>query len=323
MTGGRIAVVGAGAGAEAWATSLGADLVPDAAGMAGVAGGGGLDLVIDAGADGDAEARSASLGALLAVLPGRVPVAVATRLHTLEALLPGARYATRIVGLHRVSRAAGPTPVVEVALPAAFDDAVVDAVLDLLGAHGLEALPVGDGPGRIVDRLLASWWCAAGGVAIAVGGRPLDALRAGEAAAVIAAIARDLGDAERFVVQAGAGSGGSAVRAGTDAAGAPSRDRAPQPATGEAPPAAADLAELAVIAEAYRLVGEAAAGAAEIERAMTAGAGWDAGPFTLAGRRGLRAVVTQIAALGRDPDADAATHDRFAMPPLLWRMATA
>ena len=55
---------------------------------------------------------------------------------------------------------------------------------------------------------------------------------------------------------------------------------------------------------------------------MTAGAGWAAGPFTLAGRRGLRAVVTAIAALGRDPAADPATADRFAMPQLLWRMAT-
>lgn len=298
MSEGRIAVVGAGPGAEAWATALGADLLRDAAGLAGTARSG-LDLVIDAGPDGDPDARSAALGALLAALPGRAPVAVATRLHTLEALLPGTRHASRVLGIHRVARAAGSTKVVEVALPAAFDDAVVDTVLDLLGEHGLDALPVGDGPGRIVDRLLASAWCAAGsadaaaiGAAAAGRGQPMDALSAPDLPAVAAAIVRDLGEAPRFVPGSGAGAGD------------------------------ADQCELAVIAEAYRLVGEAAAGAAEIERAMTAGAGWDAGPFMLAGRRGLRAVVTAIAALGRDPATDPATVDRFGMPPLLWRMAT-
>ncbi len=79
---------------------------------------------------------------------------------------------------------------------------------------------------------------------------------------------------------------------------------------------------LAAIAEGYRLVEEAVAGAEEIERAMTAGAGWAAGPFTLAGRRGLRAVVTTLAAIGRDAAEDPAARDRFAMPRVLWTMAT-
>ena len=72
------------------------------------------------------------------------------------------------------------------------------------------------------------------------------------------------------------------------------------------PPTLAERLALAAIAEGYRLVEEAVAGAEEIERALTAGAGWAAGPFTLAGRRGLRGVVTALAAIARDPAVDAA-----------------
>jgi 3-hydroxyacyl-CoA dehydrogenase len=310
VTGRRlVAVVGSGALAGAWAAVLGTPLMLDAAGLgAAVPELARLDLVVDASPDGDPAVRSAALATLLAALPGRVPLAVATRRHTLGALLPGARHGPRVVGLHRIVRAGGPTPVVEVALHEAFDDGVVDAALDLLGEHGLEPLPTGDGPGRIVDRLLAAAWCAASGAgdaaAIAEGaaarGLPLDALPAADLAGIAGAIATGLGGAPRYEAALGEPGG---------------------PAAGASLPW--DRVELAVIAEAYRLVGEAAAGAAEIEHAMTAGAGWVAGPFSLAGRRGLRGVVTAIAALGRDPAADPATADRYAMPPLLWRMATA
>ncbi len=188
-------------------------------------------------------------------------------------------FAHRSAGLHLVRD--GAAGVAEVAMPAQFDDAVVDGVLLLLEARGLVALPCGDAPGRIVDRLVAAVWLetraavAAGASdavivrALADAGIILDAVVEPDRAAVIAAIHAGLGEPDRYDA--------TIVRP-----------------RGPASPDVATLVErlaLAAIAEAYRLVEEAVAGAEEIERAMTAGAGWAAGPFTLAGRRKLSSVL--------------------------------
>ena len=197
-------------------------------------------------------------------------------------------------------------------MPAQFDDGVVDGVLGTLEARGFVALPCGDAPGRIVDRLVATAWlelqaAAASGVtqdalagALRDAGLSLSAVAEEDLSPIVAALHGGLGEPARFDPAAAA----APVRGG--AASTPLSER---------------LA-LAAIAEGYRLVEETVAGADEIERAMTAGAGWSAGPFTLAGRRGLRAVVTVLAAIARDAEADAATRDRFGMPQLLWTMAT-
>lgn len=313
----RLIVVGTGEGADALVMalaqhdrptdqvadtrSLPADLVAEAA------------LVVEAMPD-DAQAKTAAVAALLDRLPARVPIAISTRRHPVGALLPAARHESRVVGLHLVGdRRSGRPIVAEVAMPARFDDAVVDDVLALLERRGLVALPCADAPGRIIDRLAAVAWlearsAAAAGTghgdvvaALADAGLSLAALGPGDdAPSLIAAIHAGLGEPDRY---------DAAIVRPPDAP----HDRA----------VVADRLVLAVIAEAYRLVEEAVAGAEEIERAMTAGAGWAAGPFTLAGRRGLRAVVTALAAIARDPAEDAATRDRFTIPRVLWTMATA
>ncbi len=326
----RIIIVGQGPAADALAAALEAGSDPvevvrvaDTGAAAALVGNGSpaADLVVEARPDEPLAAKAAALAALLAGMPATVPIAVVTRSHTLDELLPSPRHGSRVVGLRLLPG----TPVAEIAMPAAFDDGVVDAVLDLLEAAGLVALPCGDGPGRIVDRLVAAAALDAqallvGGLAtpatIAEGtaqvGLSLATIETDELPAVAAALHVGLGDAPRFAPPVIVG--GPAVA--TDAGASPG---------GTAPldvDAVADRLGLVVIAEAYRLVGEAVAGAEEIERAMTRGAGWAAGPFTMAGLRGLRAVVTGLAALSRGPGVDPVTADRFAMPPLLWQMAT-
>lgn len=263
------------------------------------------DLVIEASPDAPVERKAAAVAALLDALPGRVPIAVVARLPMIADLLPGARDGARVVGLHPVAGR-----LVEVAMPAWFDDVVVDGVLDLLDGAGLVALPCTDAPGRIVDRLVAAARLEAvahagrddpGHLEVALGteGLPLHVLASADLPAVAAALHEGLGDAHRFLP--------------------------PTPPTLAAGlPTSAIMARvcLAVIAEAYRLVGEAVAGAEDIERAMTLGAGWATGPFALAGRAGLRTLVTELTAAARAPDADLATADRFRVPPVLWQIAT-
>ena len=201
-------------------------------------------------------------------------------------------------------------------MPAQFDDGVVDGVLELLEGRGLVALPCGDAPGRIVDRMVAAAWLEVRA-----------ASAAGTSAEVIQGALADAGIALAAVAEADLVSIVRAVHAGL---GEPSRF---DPAVLQGPAtrhparpldvlALADRLALAAIAEGYRLVEEAVAGAEEIERALTAGARWTAGPFTLAGRRGLRGVVTALAAIARDPAEDPATRDRFAIPQVLWTIAT-
>jgi 3-hydroxyacyl-CoA dehydrogenase len=308
----RIVVVGMGESADALAMALArdgrpTDLVADPlalpwALMAETA------LAVEALPD-DAWNKRSAVGTLLNVLPVRVPLAIATRRHSLGALLPASRHASRVVGLHLVPGSS----VAEVAMPAQFDGEVVDGVLALLGARGLVALPCGDVPGRIVDRLVAAAWLEARSAA-ATGASDGDVMAAfADAGLSLAALGPD-DDALTLI---------AAIHAGL---GEPDRyDATILRSNGARPVGATTLSErvtLAVIAEAYRLVEEAVAGAAEIERAMTAGAGWLSGPFTLAGCRGLRAVVAGLTAIARDPAEDAATHDRYALPRVLWTMAT-
>jgi 3-hydroxyacyl-CoA dehydrogenase len=217
------------------------------------------------------------------------------------------------VGLHHV----GAPGVWEVALPDAFDEALADRVLDLLTGAGHTAVPCGDAHGRIVDRLavavllearaLRAARPAPGGVPDAVtaaldaGGLATDAIRADDVPTIAAALHEGSGGADRFDPDAPPPAGGVPVD----------------------PAALRDRLELVAIAEGYRVVGDAVAGVAEIEAAMTLGAGWRQGPFTLAGRRGLRDVVEGLTRACRAPGADAATLDRFRVPPLLWQLATA
>lgn len=272
-------------------------------------------LVVEAAADLPLPAKAAALAALLGGLPGGVPIAVATRAHTVEALLPAFRHGGRVVGLHLLPG----TTIAEIAMPGAFDDAVVDGVLDLLASAGISALPCADAPGRIVDRLitvvaLEAATLRGGGLAsasivaaaAAAAGLSLAAIPAEDLDVIASAIHDGLGEPARF---RGPGP--------TPTAAVPPGGRAPLDAA-----AVGERLELAAIAEAYRLVGDAVAGAEEIERAMTQGAGWAAGPFALAGRRGLRAVVTGLAALSGASGVDPVTADRFAIPQLLWTMAT-
>jgi len=279
--------------------------------------------MVDAAPDSPLPAKVAALAALLGRLPDTVPIAVATRHHTVDSLLPSVRHGSRVVGLRLMPG----TAVAEVAMPAAFDDRVVDAVLDLLESAGITALPCADGPGRIIDRLVAAAaldarWMAEGGFATGAtvtaatseAGLSLTSIEPDELPGIAGALHAGLGDAARFSVATLPTGAAPGIRA----EGTPSV----QPPVPLDVDAAAERLELVVIAEAYRMVGEAMGGAEEIERAMTRGAGWAAGPFTLAGRRGLRAVVTGLARVSRAPGVDPVIADRFAIPPLLWQMAT-
>jgi 3-hydroxyacyl-CoA dehydrogenase len=280
------------------------------------------DLVVEAAPDEPLAGKAAAVAGLLGALPARLPIAVVARLHRLETLLPGPRHGSRLVGLHLVSpgrqlRADRPV-VAEVVLPAAFDDAMADAVLELLEVAGVVALPCSDAPGRIVDRLLATaaleardlaadGVAAPDAVATAAARRGIDlgALAGGDLEAVVEGIHAGLGEADRFRLRP------------VTVAGRSGQDR-----SALMEDTVVERIELAVIAEAYRMVGEAVAGAEEIERAMTQGVGWTAGPFTLAGRSGLRTVVTELVALSRAAGQDLARADRFSVPSLLWQMAT-
>ena len=322
----RILVVGVGPGAEAIAAALGeggaidvavapapgSAAAPVAAAMSAAV----VDLVIEAALDLPLPAKVDALAALLASLPGSVPIAVATRRHELHALLPATRHGSRVVGFNLLPGSA----VAELAMPVAFDDTVVDAVLDLLAEAGIIALPCMDAPGRIVDRLVVAVALEAralvqGGAATQVtadaalraAGLSLAAFADTDLDAIAAVIHAGLGDAPRFA-------SGSSTH--------PAAEASPGGHLPIDAAAVADRLSWAAIAEAYRLVGDAIAGADEIERAMTLGAGWATGPFTLAGRLGLRVVVTGLAALSRAPDVDPVTADRFAIPALLWQMAT-
>ena len=311
----RIVVIGTGEGAGLLATALARDEAPTDLTIDLVADPSRLEpilareagLIVEAAPDSDPDAKAAVLRTLLDDLPARVPIAVATRLLTLDTLLPASRHGARVVGLHPIHGSS----VVEIAMPAQFDDGVVDGVLALLEGRGFVALPCGDAPGRIVDRLLATAWLEVR--AAAARGTP---------AAVIVSALADAGIALGAVAEADLAPILAVLHAGL---GEPSRYAPALPPAGGAPPDAASLADrlaLAAIAEGYRLVEEAVAGAEEIERAVTAGARWAAGPFTLAGRRGLRGVVTALVAIARDPAEDDAARDRFAVPQLLWTMAT-
>lgn len=313
-----IVVVGAGEAAEAVRAALARDDRPtDLVAGPGVLPAGlatDASLIVEAASDADPGAKAAAVRTLLDGSPGRVPIAIATRRHLVESLVPASRHGTRVVGLHLAGdRTRGRPVVAEVVMPARFDDEVVDGVLALLDRRGLVALPCGDAPGRIVDRLVAVAWLEARAAATA-----------GASAAVVDAAFADAG-----LSPAALGSKEDAtaiVRAIHVGLGEPDRFDAgivrPRAGTSDDRGALADRLALAVIAEAYRLVEEAVAGAEEIERAMTAGAGWAAGPFTLAGRRGLRAVVTALTTIARDPAEDAGARDRYAMPRVLWTMAT-
>ena len=212
----RIIIVGQGPAADALAAALEAGSDPvevvrvaDTGAAAALVGNGSpaADLVVEARPDEPLAAKAAALAALLAGMPATVPIAVVTRSHTLDELLPSPRHGSRVVGLRLLPG----TPVAEIAMPAAFDDGVVDAVLDLLEAAGLVALPCGDGPGRIVDRLVAAAALDAqallvGGLAtpatIAEGtaqvGLSLATIETDELPAVAAALHVGLGDAPRF-----------------------------------------------------------------------------------------------------------------------------
>jgi 3-hydroxybutyryl-CoA dehydrogenase len=76
--------------------------------------------------------------------------------------------------------------------------------------------------------------------------------------------------------------------------------------------------ELAIINEAYHAVGEDVAAPPDIDRAMTLGANHPYGPFERAGAIGLRGVVEGLRRLAGEPGGE-----RFAVAPVLWRMATA
>ncbi len=325
-TEGRVLVVGAGAPATGLADLLGragrpTDRVPEPGAVAHSLGRAPV-LVVEATPDDGEAAKRIAVQTVLGTVPRGVPVAIATRRHVLAALLPTMSDGSRVVGLNLVAAGGvvrgepgGRPALVEVALPAAFDDTLADGVLTLLQGRGVVALPTGDTPGRIVDRLVVAVWqevlaARAGGVAqedvegaLAEVGITLEVVAREDVAAITRAIHGGLGEPDRFAP-------------GVAAPG----DRVGPPRTvGEV----RDRFALTAIAEAYRMVEEAVTGAAEIERAMTAGAGWAAGPFTLAARRGLRDVVTALARIGRDATDDAAARDRFAMPRLLWAMAIA
>jgi 3-hydroxyacyl-CoA dehydrogenase len=77
--------------------------------------------------------------------------------------------------------------------------------------------------------------------------------------------------------------------------------------------------ELAMINEAYRIAGDGVATPTEIDRAATFGLGCPVGPFGLAGRLGLRSVITGLRDLQRASPND---PERYRPAPSLWQMAT-
>ena len=78
--------------------------------------------------------------------------------------------------------------------------------------------------------------------------------------------------------------------------------------------------ELAIVNEAYRAVGEQLAVPSDIDLAMRLGARHPAGPFELAGRLGLRRVVSRLREL--QATESAISGDQFEVAPTLWQVAT-
>jgi 3-hydroxyacyl-CoA dehydrogenase len=94
-------------------------------------------------------------------------------------------------------------------------------------------------------------------------------------------------------------------------------------------PRAADRASVAAVAwritlvvvnEAYRIVGDGAADIPDIDLAVRAGLGFAQGPFELAGRVGLRAIVEGLHRLRSVTEGQGA--DQYEVAPLLWQVAT-
>jgi 3-hydroxybutyryl-CoA dehydrogenase len=86
------------------------------------------------------------------------------------------------------------------------------------------------------------------------------------------------------------------------------------------PDAIVERIELAIVNEAYRAVGEQLATPADIDLAMRLGARHTAGPFEVAGRLGLRRVVTRLREL--QVTEAAVSGDQFEVAPTLWQVAT-
>jgi 3-hydroxybutyryl-CoA dehydrogenase len=91
-------------------------------------------------------------------------------------------------------------------------------------------------------------------------------------------------------------------------------------ATGDPRPDVVERIELAIVNEAYRAVGEELAGPPDIDLAMRLGARHPAGPFEVAGRLGLRRVVSRLREL--DTTESAISGDQFEVAPTLWQVAT-
>lgn len=117
----------------------------------------GLSLVLEAGAEAETEPGIAGerIGTLLRSLPGGVPVVVLVEERLVAELAPPARAGGRLLGIHLVHAGdeAGRPPLAELVVPAGSDPLLADGVLDLLAGAGVEAVPCGDQPGRVVRRL--------------------------------------------------------------------------------------------------------------------------------------------------------------------------
>ncbi len=117
----------------------------------------GLALVVEAGGEGppDADAATQRIGILLRSLPAGVPVVALVEERLVAELAPPARTGGRLLGLHLVHAGdeAGRPPLAELVVPAGADPVIADGILDLLAGAGVEAVPCGDQPGRVVRRL--------------------------------------------------------------------------------------------------------------------------------------------------------------------------
>jgi hypothetical protein len=241
--------------------------------------------------------------------------AVLVRRRLVGTVDPTGRAATRLVGIHLVGLGppggldapAGLPRLVELVVRPTLDPALDERWMSTVEDLGLPCVVVGDGPGRVVDRLdavvrlereLVRMRASGSGALSPWLDRPLDA----PARALIGTIAEGLGRPERF----------------EPGPPTPTRDRLRDDQAPEG-----DRIALAVVAEAYRIVEEGVADPTAVDRAVELGLGWPTGPFALAGGLGLREVVARLSAASRAPGADRSTVERFSVPGLLWRIATA
>jgi 3-hydroxybutyryl-CoA dehydrogenase len=302
----------------------------------------GADLVLEAAIE-DLASKQSIFQTLDAVAPSTALLATNTSALSITEIASATSHPERVVGLHFFN----PAPVMALVEVVAADRTGSAQVAQAVAfARGLGKTPVvcRDSPGFIVNRvnrpftLEALRFVEAGrstiqdvDAAIEAAGYPMGPFRLMDLVgidvnlAVARALYAGFRHAPRFrpsPIQERMAADGRLGRKSGEGFYRYDPDGRPMEAgaAGDPRPDVVERIELAIVNEAYRAVGEQLASPSDIDLAMRLGARHPAGPFEIAGRLGLRRVVSRLREL--DATESAISGDQFEVAPTLWQMAT-